>query len=150
MNDFRVTIDETRCGVRATALIVRNQHLFVTRDARGVYYTIGGAVAVNESSEVAVMREIEEEIGGSVKHTNLAFIVENFFEHEGQKYHNIEFHYLVELMEEPLMEMEENGAIQPCEWIAFDCLAEIDLRPRFLKERLPKWQQLEHIINKGA
>ena len=36
-------------GVRATALILQNRKLLVTK-AKGKYYTIGGAIQVNEST----------------------------------------------------------------------------------------------------
>lgn len=150
MNDFRVKIGDTRCGVRATALIVNNRCLLVTRDDRGVYYTIGGGVAVNEISSDSLQREVKEEVGGDIKSSQLAFIVENFFTHNEDNFHNVEFHYLVELANNPQMRMNENGTIQQCEWVDFDHLAEIDLRPSFLKDKLPKWQQLEHIINEGV
>lgn len=150
MSDFRLKIGETRCGVRATALIVNNRRLLVTRDNRGVYYTIGGGVAVNETSSNALRREVKEEIGGDIKSSQLAFIVENFFTQNDENFHNVEFHYLVELENIPQMNMSENGTIQQCEWVAFDHLADMDLRPSFLKDKLPQWQQLEHIINKGV
>ena len=41
--DFRTKVDNTVFGVRATALIVQNRKLLVTKD-KGKYYTIGGAI----------------------------------------------------------------------------------------------------------
>ena len=40
-------------GVRATALILQNHKLLVTKD-KDQYYTIGGAIQVNERTEDAV------------------------------------------------------------------------------------------------
>lgn len=45
--DFRTKVDNTVFGVQATALIVQNHKLLVTKD-KGKYYTIGGAIQVNE------------------------------------------------------------------------------------------------------
>ena len=38
----------------------------------------------------------------------LAFVVENRFEQNGVSYHNIEFHYLVDLLEDAPLTMQED------------------------------------------
>ena len=53
-------------GVRATALIVQNRKLLVTKE-KGKYYTIGGAIQVNESTEDAVVREVRKNWGLKLK-----------------------------------------------------------------------------------
>ena len=60
--DFRTKVGNTVFGVRATALILQNRKFLVTKD-KGKYYTIGGAIQVNESTEDAVVREVREELG---------------------------------------------------------------------------------------
>ena len=97
--DFRTKVGNTVFGVRATALIVQNGKLLVTKD-KGKYYTIGGAIQVNEKTEDAVVREVKEELGVEAQAGQLAFVVENCFEQDGVSYHNIEFHYLVNLLED--------------------------------------------------
>ena len=91
--DFRTKIGSTVFGVRATALIVKDNRLFVIEDEDGCY-TIGGAIQVNETTEDAVVREVKEELGVTSTAGPLAFVVENHFEQAGIHYHNIEFHYL--------------------------------------------------------
>ena len=93
--DFRTKVGNTVFGVRATALIIQNRKLLVTQD-KGKYYTIGGAIQVNERTEDAVVREVREELGIRAQAGQLAFVVENRFEQDGVSYHNIEFHYLVD------------------------------------------------------
>ena len=102
--DFRTTVGDTVFGVRAAALILQNGKLLVTKD-KGKYYTIGGAIQVNESTEDAVVREVKEELGVKAQAGQLAFVVENRFEQDGVSYHNIEFHYLVNLLEEAPLTM---------------------------------------------
>ena len=62
--DFRTKSGGIRFfGVRATALILQDRKLLVTKD-RGKYYTIGGAIQVNESTEDALsVAEVGEELG---------------------------------------------------------------------------------------
>ena len=143
--DFRTTVGDTVFGVRAAALILQNGKLLVTKD-KGKYYTIGGAIQVNESTEDAVVREVKEELGVRAQAGQLAFVVENRFEEDGVYWHNIEFHYLVDLLEEAPLTMQEDVKRQPCEWIDLDKLEEFQLVPAFLKTALPDWDgQLRHI-----
>ena len=143
--DFRTTVGDTVFGVRAAALILQNGKLLVTKD-KGKYYTIGGAIQVNESTEDAVVREVKEELGVKAEARQLAFVVENRFEQDGISYHNIEFHYLVDLLEDAPLTMQEDEKTQPCEWIDIDKLGDINLVPAFLKTALPDWDgQLRHI-----
>ena len=143
--DFRTKVGNTVFGVRATALIVKDNRLLVVEDEDG-FYTIGGAIQVDEATEDAVVREVKEELGVASKAVQLAFIVENRFEQDGVSYHNIEFHYLVDLLEDAPLTMQEDEKTQPCAWIDLDQLQNIQLVPAFLKTALPDWDgQLRHI-----
>ena len=143
--DFRTKVGNTVFGVRATALIVEEGKLLVVEDEDG-FYTIGGAIQVGERTEEAVIREVKEELGVKAQAGQLAFVVENRFEQDGVSYHNIEFHYLVDLLEDAPLTMQEDEKRQPCEWIDIDKLGDINLVPAFLKTALPDWDgQLRHI-----
>ena len=143
--DFRTKLNQTVFGVRATALIVKDNRLFVIEDEDGCY-TIGGAIQVNETTEDAVVREVKEELGVTSTVGPLAFVVENHFEQAGIHYHNIEFHYFVDLLEDAPLTMQEDAKPLPCRWIALDDLHTVDLKPAFLKTALPDWNgQLQHI-----
>lgn len=143
--DFRTKLDNTVFGVRATALIVEEGKLLVVEDEDG-FYTIGGAIQVGERTEEAVIREVKEELGVASKAVQLAFIVENRFEQAGVHYHNIEFHYLVDLLEDAPLTMQEDAKPLPCRWLALNDLHTINLKPAFLKTTLPNWDgQLRHI-----
>lgn len=143
--DFRTKVGNTVFGVRATALIVKDNRLLVVEDEDG-FYTIGGAIQVDEATEDAVVREVREELGVKSQVGELAFVVENRFEQDGVSYHNIEFHYLVDLLEDAPLTMQEDEKTQPCEWIDLDKLQNIQLVPAFLKTALPDWDgQLRHI-----
>ncbi len=136
VQDFRSRTENQIFGVRATALIIQNSQIYLDRNENNQYYTIGGAICVNEFSEDAVKREVMEEIGTSVEVERLAFIVENHFTQSDVQFHNIEFHYIVRPLEEPTSSMIEDGVTRICEWIALDDLDRIDLKPAFLKEEL--------------
>ena len=143
--DFRTKLNQMVFGVRATALIVKDNRLLVVGDEDG-FYTIGGAIQVDEATEDAVVREVKEELGVASRAVQLAFIVENRFEQAGIHYHNIEFHYLVDLLEDAPLTMQEDAKSLPCRWLALDDLHTVNLKPAFLKTALPDWDgQLRHI-----
>ena len=143
--DFRTKLNQMVFGVRATALIVKDNRLLVVEDEDS-FYTIGGAIQVDEATEDAVVREIKEELGVASRAVQLAFIVENRFEQTGVHYHNIEFHYIVDLLEDAPLTMQEDAKPLPCRWLALEGLSTVDLKPAFLKTALPDWNgQLQHI-----
>ena len=143
--DFRTKVGNTVFGVRATALIVEEGKLLVVEDEDG-FYTIGGAIQVGERTEEAVIREVKEELGVKAQARQLAFVVENRFEQAGVHFHNIEFHYLVDLLEDAPLTMQEDERQLPCRWIALNQLHTVPLKPGFLKTVLPEWDgQLRHI-----
>lgn len=57
--DFRFRTDQQVCGVRATALIIRDNHIYLAKSPLGTYYPIGGAILVGETTEEAVKREVK-------------------------------------------------------------------------------------------
>lgn len=146
--DFRTKRDNQIFGVRATALMARDDKIYLCKSSDGIYYTIGGAVEVGERTESAVQREVREEVGCEVTVNQLAFVVENVFCQAGVNFHNIEFHYLVTPITEPNLSMVEDNETRSCEWISIDKLDAIDLRPAFLKKALKNWNgNLTHIVN---
>ncbi|HFI0038050.1 TPA: NUDIX hydrolase [Streptococcus suis] len=146
--DFRTRVDNQIFGVRATALLIKDGKIFLTKDAKGRYYTIGGAIEVNEVAAGAVVREVKEELGIDSRVNQLAFVVENQFTHEGIDFHNIELHFIVEPVGEMPEKMIEGQLKQTCEWIALDNLVNLDIVPAFLAEELPNWSgQVKHIMN---
>ncbi|NQN68038.1 NUDIX domain-containing protein [Streptococcus suis] len=146
--DFRTRIDNHIFGIRATALIIKDGKIFLTKDSKGRYYTIGGAIEVNEVAADAAVREVKEELGIDSRVNQLAFVVENQFTHEDRDFHNIEFHFIVEPIGEMPEKMIEGKLKQPCEWIALDNLVNLDVVPAFLAEELPNWSgQVKHIMN---
>ncbi|HEM6338766.1 TPA: NUDIX domain-containing protein [Streptococcus suis] len=146
--DFRTRIDNQIFGVRASALIIKDGKIFLTKDNKGRYYAIGGAIAVNETVQDAAVREVKEELGIDSRVNQLAFVVENQFTHEDIDFHNIEFHFIVEPIGEMPEEMIEEKLKQTCEWIEIDKVVNLDVVPAFLAEELPNWSgQIKQIMN---
>jgi 8-oxo-dGTP pyrophosphatase MutT (NUDIX family) len=148
--DFRTKLDKQTFGVRATALIIKNNKICLSKRSDG-YHTIGGAVEVNETSSQAAIRETKEELGIDAAVTHLAFVVENYFTVKDVNYHNIEFHYILNPLQEIPPFMLEGDNQYPCEWIALDKLEDFEIKPSFLKTALKNWDgQIKHFVNKDG
>ena len=147
--DFRTRIDAHSFGVRVSALILKDDKIYLAKSPYDSYYLLGGAILVDELTEDALKREIREEVNLDIEVGKLAFIVENQFALEGINYHQIEFHYLANPLSEPNSEMVESGQTRKCEWVSLDRLSDIDLNPAFLKTALKNWDgQIKHFVNR--
>lgn len=84
----------SRFQFRAGALIWSNGQVLVHRAASDPFWALpGGRVELHEPSPAALAREIEEEIGCPATIGPLRFVVENFFELNGRKVHEIGFYF---------------------------------------------------------
>lgn len=147
--DFRMTVDKQVFGVRVSALIIQDEQIYLTKSPQDQYYLVGGAILVNEETEEAIKREVKEELGIDVLVNQLAFVVENRFNLESRKYHQIEFLYHVTPLSQLNTTIIEDSQERTCHWVSLDDLDKIDLNPAFLKEELQNWQgQVKHIIHK--
>ena len=144
MRDCYINDEEGWFRLRAAAIIIQNgQVLMVHNDREPYFYSVGGAVAQNESTEEAVLREVFEETGFRYAIDRLAFILENFFilsvGGEPKKCHEIAFYYMMkprESMETHSSSLGMNGGKEEMVWLSLDQLADQYLYPTFFKEYL--------------
>lgn len=71
------------------------------------YRLIGGGIEFGESSVEAIRREIKEELGASIINEEFLCSIENIFEYEAQKGHEITFLYKGDLVEELLYNQKD-------------------------------------------
>ena len=130
--------------LRAASIIInQGQVLMAHNEREPYYYSVGGAVGQNESTEEAVLREVYEETGFHYEIERLAFILENFFimpvGGEPKKCHEIAFYYLMKPRESMDIHCESHGMHGEKEemvWLRLDELADKHLYPTFFKEYL--------------
>lgn len=147
--DFRTTVEKQVFGVRVSALIIKDEQIYLAKSPQDQYYLVGGVILVNEETEEAIKREVKEELGIDVLVNQLAFVVENHFNLENKQYHQIEFLYRVTPQSQLNTTIIEDSQERTCHWVLLDDLDKIDLNPAFLKEELANWQgQVKHIIHK--
>ena len=70
--DLQIKLQDTTLKIRVAGLVKTSKgYLFEKNQEKGYVFTIGGKIMLNESSEDAIKREIEEEIGMNVKEIKL-------------------------------------------------------------------------------
>lgn len=92
--DIRIIVDGVKLNVRSGIIIIKdNKILLHKNDNKDNYCLPGGGVHFLESSEEAIIREVKEETGLDIKVENCVSTIENMFEHDGIKFHEIYFIY---------------------------------------------------------
>ncbi|EHJ56274.1 hypothetical protein HMPREF9318_00648 [Streptococcus urinalis FB127-CNA-2] len=146
--DFRVIDDQQTYGVRASAIIIKdNKLLTYFSEYADHYYLPGGAILVNELTQDGVKRELLEEMGVTCQVKNLAYVLENQFNIDGRNFHQIEFLYFVTLTEDIHAEKVIGDDLKERKivWFTLDELEKVKITPHFLAEELPKWNgQVKH------
>lgn len=118
----------TKPYIRVTALglVRRKNEILVTEGIDAVsgtkfYRFPGGGIEFWENSEQALKREFLEELNAEILSSKYLGIIENIFEFEGEKKHELILLYEINLpkrfYESTEVELNENGAIGKALWI---------------------------------
>lgn len=136
----------TRFNYRVAGAAIRDGHVLVCREDDDDYCMLpGGRVEMGEASDVALVREMAEELVMPVEVGRLLFTSESFYGREGDRYHEMGFIYAIELPEDvlphgaqPFLVREDEGHLLQFSWLKLDgsALAEARLLPPWLPERL--------------
>lgn len=109
-------------------------HHCVRSENQWFYRPLGGGVEFGETSEEAVKRELQEEIGAEL--TNLRFCgsLENIFTHEGAKGHEIVLVWQADLADKTLYAQEkivgdENGMEITAVWLPLSQRQQVTIYP---------------------
>jgi len=138
-------VGDERFNVRTVAVFLRDDRVLLHRDEQWRIWALpGGRLSLGESSETALRREVEEELGTAVAAARLVWICEDFFEHLGKRWHEVGFYYLVEAADPAALpslvgetvRRDELGFELTFRWFAFDELDAIELNPAFLRTAL--------------
>lgn len=155
MTDLRLPVGDVIFALRAGILCVRDGQLLVIA-AQGFQfrYLPGGAVATDEDAAQAAAREWHEETGLTAGPLRLVGLIENFFELNGQRWHEIGFYSLISLMDLP-SDFALNGealADQPehrWEWIPVSEIEAQRVYPTVIRELLyAPVGTVRHIVNR--
>ena len=101
MKDLTVILDDYKLNIRAAAIIIHENKILTHKNRNENFYgLVGGRVQIGESSANTVKREILEEMGKRIEITEFLTTVENFFQGDDIKYHEIMFVYRAEFVDE--------------------------------------------------
>lgn len=127
---------------RAVAVIIDEDYVLLYKSEKDDFWSLpGGRVEFGEQTEETVVRELREEIDVEAKIIRQIWYVEDFYDYNGEKYHEIGVYYLTDI--EDKMKDKEKEYIG-CEgdkkltykWFKLINLEKIEIFPVFLKSRL--------------
>ena len=152
--DISIVLEDYKLNVRAAAVIIHNNKVLVHKNVNSDHYSlIGGRVQLGEDSATTVKREVQEEIGKDIEVTGYIATVENFFEMNGQKYHEYLFINKAEFVSEDdkhidytLKNVEGKDYLQ-YEWLDLDKIEAYPLLPKVVPGILKDGNFPVHKIN---
>ena len=142
---------------RAAGVAVMDGRVLVHQFENDTFWCLpGGRVEMGEAAEEALAREMHEELGCAVRVWRLLWINDNHFVHRGVVHHELGLYFHIELPEgclqssgEPWTGAELDGTKLYFRWQPVDALAELDLRPSWLIERLRSLpEHPEYVVNR--
>lgn len=151
----------TRFNYRVAGVALRDGHVLVCREDDDDYCMLpGGRVEMGEPSDLALVREIAEELAMAVEVGTLLFTSESFYGRVGERFHELGFIYAIELPEDigpggvqPFLVREDEGHLLQFSWLPLEGpdLTEARLLPPWLPERLRALPEMPgHVIFREA
>lgn len=141
--DITLNVEDYLLNVRASGIIIHDNKILLHKNINEEHYAlIGGRVAIGESSEEALKREVMEEMGKEVDIIENLTTVENFFQMKDSKYYEILFVHRLEFKDEDdkkileTIKNVEGKDYLKYEWIDIDEIEKYPLKPKVIKEML--------------
>ena len=143
--DISFQIEAQKFNYRVCAMIISGNKILAMRDERSPYFYLpGGRVAMGETAEQAVVREVQEELGVTPKIARPLWLNQAFFTEDvdSLRYHELCIYFLMDISDTNLLEkgntftLAEGKHILTFEWLEFDRLKEEYFYPLFLKKEI--------------
>ncbi|MFP9139081.1 NUDIX hydrolase [Devosia sp. XGJD_8] len=146
-----------RFNHRVAGAAIRDGHVLVCREDDDDYCMLpGGRVEMGEATDLALLREMAEELAMPVSMGELLFTYESFYGRAGDRYHELGFIYAIELPEDirpggaqPFLVREDEGHLLQFSWLPLEgpALTEASLQPPWIPQRLLSATGLrQHVI----
>ena len=151
------SVEGMRFNYRVAGAAIREGHVLVDRENDDDYCMLpGGRVEMGEPSDVALLREMAEELDMPVSLGPLLFTYESFYGREGERYHELSLIYAIALPDtvrpggsQPFLVREEDGKLLQFSWLPLQgsALEAARLMPPWLPQRLRSHAgAVEHVI----
>lgn len=152
--DLSLDVEDYKLNIRTAGLIIHNNKVLTHRNVTKDHYCLpGGRVKLGESSDKTIKREMEEELGKEIEIIEYVSTIENFFEMEGKKYHEIFFLYKIEFENEEDKKIEytlknkEGKDYLQYQWVDLNEIDKYNILPICLKDIIKENKFPVHKIN---
>lgn len=133
--------NNNKFNFRVAGIVIHNERILLHTTLKDDFWNLpGGRVEFHESTDDALVREINEELNIDVQIERLLFVNEDFFEYDNMKYHELGFYYLISFPEDQeILEKKddfngvEDGGRLIFRWFTFEELLEIEVYPEIIR-----------------
>ena len=143
--DISFKMENQKFNYRVCAMIISENKILAMHDERSPYFYLpGGRVKMGETAEEAVIREVQEELGVTLKISRTLWLNQAFFTKDVDqlRYHELCIYFLMDISDTNLPErgrvftLTEGKHIHIFEWLEFDRLKNEYFYPLFLKKEI--------------
>ncbi|NTU66805.1 MAG: NUDIX domain-containing protein [Candidatus Moranbacteria bacterium] len=121
----------------ARAVIIKNGRMLLCKPVdKDWYFFPGGHVEFGEKTEDALARELNEEMNIVPEDISFIGLIENRFERDNEKYHEIDVVFKVGIGSQEISEREDHIGF---EWVDIESLKEKQALPIALKDAIIEW-----------
>lgn len=141
--DITFKFEKEKFNYRVCAMMISDEKILAMHDERSPYYYLpGGRVAMGETAEHAVIREVQEELGITPKIVRPLWLNQAFFKEDvdNLNYHELCIYFLMDIADTDLLKRgekftsKEGNCTHAFEWLEFDRLKDEYFYPLFLKK----------------